>query len=186
MTRVRSSTTTTDEVTRRRTCRVIGAAVALALAGTLALSACTGQAAPTPVPTTASATPTHTATVAPTVPATATPTVTSSPTNPQTTSPTDPADPAAAARANVVSACETWQTSLSQDASTFPGTQAGALALAQSAAAGDAQWQPVVDTMQTLVSLIGDNSSAGVAKGQAAFTDLGNECQAVGVVVNGG
>ncbi|GGF11467.1 hypothetical protein [Subtercola lobariae] len=95
------------------------------------------------------------------------------------------ADPAAA-RANVVLACQAWQTSLSQDSSTFPATQAQALTIAQSAAAADAQWQPVVVTMQLLISLIPDTSAEGVAQGQKAFTGLGTECGAVGVVVNAG
>jgi endoglucanase len=165
------------------TWRVQISAVALALAASFALASCASDSAPQPSPSASSGTPRPTVTATPTATASPVPTTTSAPTS----SPTSPpADPAAAARAKVVTACQTWQASLSQDASTYPSTQAGALTIARSAAAGDAQWQPVVDTMQTLISLIGDNSSAGIAKGQQAFTDLGNECQAVGVVVNGG
>ncbi|MCU1476031.1 MAG: hypothetical protein JWQ64_724 [Subtercola sp.] len=168
---------------RRTKGLVAGLAVVTALVTALALSGCSGQASPTPAPSTSVGTPSPSVTATLTPPATPT-------TSPATTTPpasTTPAgDQAAAARADVVTACQTWQSSLSQDSTTFPVTQAKALTQAQSAASGDPQWQPVVDTMQTLVSLIGDNSSSGIATGQQAFTVLGNECQTVGVVVNGG
>lgn len=76
--------------------------------------------------------------------------------------------------------------SLSQDPSSFPATQASALTSAQTAASADPSYTPMAQTMRLLISLIGDNSSAALARGQSAFTDLSNQCRAVGVLVNGG
>ncbi|WP_386259627.1 hypothetical protein [Subtercola frigoramans] len=101
------------------------------------------------------------------------------------TTPSNP-NPSSAALASVVLACQSWQTSLSQDKATFPTTQAAAAAQVSAAAAVDSQWQTLASDMSYLVSVIDDTSSEAQAKGQQTFTDLSNQCLAVGVTVNGG
>ncbi|RFA08248.1 hypothetical protein B7R54_02660 [Subtercola boreus] len=86
----------------------------------------------------------------------------------------------------VVDACTSWQSSLSQDAATFPATQAQAAQSAAGAASSDSVWQPLASDMAELVALAGDTSSEGMAKGQELFTDLSTRCGEIGVTVSAG
>lgn len=127
------------------------------------------SASPTPV-VTPSATPSTTATTDPS-------------TSPE---PTVPATPVATPLENATVACTQWQTSLGQDASTFPATQAKAAQLAQTAATADPQWQPLASDMTSLVALVGQTSDSAIAQGQQLFTDLGTQCTTAGVTVSAG
>ncbi|MDF2443720.1 MAG: hypothetical protein JWR01_1923 [Subtercola sp.] len=162
--------------------------VPVALVGVLLLAGCAGDKAPvgssaTPSATASSAAPTPSLT--PSLPPTATVPATSSPSVPPTVAP-DPQPTTATPLTLIVDACTAWQSSLSQDAATFPVTQAGAAQQAAGAAAGDAAWQPLASDMAGLVALAGDTSSEGTAKGQQLFTDLSTRCGAVGVTVSAG
>jgi hypothetical protein len=176
-----------------------------ALIGVLLLSGCADQgaasgASPTPTASTPTATattppnvtasprPSGGATGDPTTPATEAPPATVEPSQPApSTDPTDPAvPPAEAAFDAVVDACLSWQESLSQDAATFPATQAHAAELAAAGAAADAKWQTLASDMAGLVAIGTDTSSDAVAQGQQLFTDLSTQCGSVGVTVNAG
>ncbi|RFA15727.1 hypothetical protein B7R21_03190 [Subtercola boreus] len=164
--------------------------VPVALVGVLLLAGCAGDKAPggssaTPSATGSTATPmpTFTPSATPTAPATApaTPAPSVSP-----TSVPEPQPTTATPLATIVGACTSWQSSLSEDAATFPVTQAGAAQQAAVAAAGDAAWQPLASDMAQLVALAGDTSSAGMETGQQLFTDLSTRCGSVGVTVSAG
>ncbi|CAN5300092.1 hypothetical protein BH09ACT6_BH09ACT6_27500 [soil metagenome] len=86
----------------------------------------------------------------------------------------------------MVLACQSWQTSLGQDAVTFPVTQAEAAKHVEAAAAADSRWQALASDMQYLVSVVNDTSADALARGQEVFTDLTNQCLSAGVTVNGG